>query len=370
VRPDVLGPRALNRALVARQMLLRRWTLPVADALEGLVGMQAQSPLAPYVGLWSRLEGFTPDSLSRMIEERKAVRVSLMRTTIHLVTARDCLALRPLLQIVQERGFHTGSPFAKRIKGVNLEALLAAGRAFLEQEPLTLAVLGTRLGARWPRRDAASLAYAVRYLVPLVQVPPRGIWGKGGLAKWAPVECWLGAELAAESRPDDMILRYLAAFGPASVQDIQAWCWLTRLNVAVERLRPRLRVFSSEEGIELFDLPDAPRPDPDLPAPPRFLPEYDNLMLSHSDRARVIERGYLERIFTRGAILVDGFVRGAWKIVRKGGEASLLIEPFESLRKSDAVALAEEGARLLAFAAGKQRAGEVRFVGAPLARST
>ena len=315
--PDRLGQRALNRALLERQMLLRHWKLAPAEALERLVGMQAQSPLAPYVGLWSRLAGFKPESLARLIEDRKAVRVSLMRTTIHLVTSRDCLALRCVLQAVQERGFHTGSPFAKRIKGVDLEAVMAAGRAFLEEQPQTLAALGRRLGTRWPKRDAASLAYAVRYLVPVVQVPPRGIWGKGGLAAWTTVESWLGSRVAVASAPDGMILRYLAAFGPASIRDIQAWCWLTRLNVPVGRLRPRLRVFRNEDGVELFDLPDAPRPDPDVPAPPRFLPEYDNLMLSHSDRTRVIADGYIGRIFTRGAFLVDGFVRGAWKIVRK-----------------------------------------------------
>ena len=190
--PDRLGQRALNRALLERQMLLRHWKLAPAEALERLVGMQAQSPLAPYVGLWSRLAGFEPESLARLIEDRKAVRVSLMRTTIHLVTSRDCLALRCVLQAVQERGFHTGSPFAKRIKGVDLEAVMAAGRAFLEEQPQTLAALGRRLGTRWPKRDAASLAYAVRYLVPVVQVPPRGIWGKGGLAAWTTVESWLG----------------------------------------------------------------------------------------------------------------------------------------------------------------------------------
>ncbi len=361
MRPDVLGRRALNRALLERQMLLRRRKLSAADAIERLVGMQAQSPLAPYVGLWSRLQGFRPDSLSRLIENRGAVRVSLMRTTIHLVTSRDCLTLRPVLQSVQERGFHTGSPFGKRIKGVDLPAVLAAGRELLEKRPQTLVALGKLLGARWSRRDAASLAYAVRYLVPVVQVPPRGIWGKGGVATWTTVESWLGAPLASDTEPDGMVLRYLAAFGPASVQDIQAWCWLTRMNASVERLRSRLRVFRNEDGVELFDLPHAPRPDPDVPAPPRFLPEYDNLMLSHSDRTRVIPNGYVERVFTRGAFLADGFVRGAWKIVRKGGIASLLIEPFEPLSKSDTSALAEEGASLLGFAAMDDERGEVRF---------
>ncbi len=360
--PDMLSRRALNRALLARQMLLQRRTLPAAEAIERLVGMQAQVPLAPYVGLWSRLDGFRPDELSRLIAERSAVRMSLMRTTLHLVTARDALTLRPLVQPVLERGLRTGSPFGRRLAGVDMEALLAAGRALLEERPRTIAALGKRLSERWPEYDPTSLAYAVRYLLPLVQVPPRGLWGAGGQATFTTVEAWLGRSLASDPSPEDMVLRYLAAFGPATIRDVQAWCWLTRLREVVERLRPQLLTFRDEQGNELFDLPDAPRPDPETPAPPRFLPEYDNALLSHVDRTRIIADEHRELVFTRGAVLLDGFVRGSWTIRRQRADATLLIAPFAPVSAQDRDALSDEGAALLVFAAGDAAARDIQFV--------
>ncbi len=359
---DVLSQRALNRALLARQLLLQRWTLPAAEAIERLVGMQAQAPLAPYVGLWARLNGFHPDELSRLIMDRRAVRTLLMRGTLHLVTDQDCLALRPVLQPVLERGFYSGSPFGRAIAGVDSAALMTVGRALVEEQPRTMAALGALLHEQWPEHDATSLAQGVRYLVPLVQVPPRGIWGAGGQATWTTLESWLGRPLASDTTLDWMVMRYLAAFGPATVRDIQAWCWLTRLRDVVERLRPQLRAFRDEHGNELFDLPDAPRPDPDTPVPPRFLPEYDNALLSHADRTRIIADDNRSRVFTKGAALVDGFVCGTWKMSRKRGSAILSIEPFGPLSKGDRDALAEEGAGLLTFAAGDAAARDIQFV--------
>ncbi len=348
---EVLSQRALNRALLARQMLLRREDVPVGEAIERLVGMQAQSPNAPYSGLWSRLEGFRPDDLSRLIVARSAVRGSLMRTTLHLVTARDYLTLRPLMHPVLERGLWSGSPFGKRINGIDVEGLLAMGRALLDERPRTVPELGALLAARWPEYDATALAQAVRYLLPAVQVPPRGVWGASGPAAFASVQSWLGRELDEAPSLDAVVLRYLAAYGPASVADVQAWCWLTRLREVVERLQPRLVCFQDERGAELFDLPDAPRPDLATVAPPRFLPEYDNALLSHAVRERIIADTYRERVFTRGALLVDGFVRGCWTIGRSRGAATLRVEAFEPLAGHERDAVAEEGEKLLAFAA-------------------
>lgn len=358
---DVISQRALNRALLARQMLLQRASIPATEAIQHLVGMQAQSPNAPYVGLWSRVENFQPAELSELINSRQAVRGSLMRTTLHLVTAKDFLTLRPVVQPVLERGFYTGSPFGRQLKDVDIAAVVAAGKTLLEERPLTTAELGKLLHERWPDSDAVSLAHAVRYILPVVQLPPRGIWGVGGQATWTTSETWLGASPGTDPTPDAMILRYLAAFGPATVKDIQAWCWLTRLREAVDRLRPQLVTFRDEHGAELFDLPNAPRPAAETPAAPRFLPEYDNLLLSHHDRRRVIADEYRERIFTKGALLVDGFTRGVWGVERQRQLATLHIEPFEALSDEDRAAVAEEGSRLLAFFAPDASATQVKF---------
>ena len=335
-------------------MLLRRQRLSAEDAIEHLVGMQAQAPTPPYVGLWTRLEGFHPDELARLILDRRAVRVALMRNTVHLVSARDCLKLRLLVQPVIDRGLYGNRTHRVGIEGVDIEALSAAGRTLLEERPRTARELGVLLQERWPEHDPASLARAIRHLVPLVQVPPRGIWGKSGSAAHTTAEAWLGHPLDQNPSLEEMVLRYLGAFGPATVKDVQTWSGLTRLGEVVERLRLRLRSFRDEHGRELFDLPDAPRPDPDAPSPPRFLPEFDNLILSHADRNRVIADEYRKAIASRNGMvpatfLIDGFVQGTWKTERTRGKATLVIEPFEALVKQDRGELAEEGERLIRF---------------------
>ena len=317
--------------------------MPVLDALEHLAGLQAQSPYAPYVGLWSRLADFATGDLAAAIEGREAVRIALMRSTIHLVTARDCLWLRPLVQAVIARS--TAGAWGKRLEGVDAAELADAARALLEDEPRTSRQVGTLLLERWPGSDADALGNAVRCHLALVQVPPRGIWGKGGVAAHTTVEAWLGSDLDPEPNVDDLVTRYLAAFGPASVNDVQAWSGIGRLREVVERLRPRLRAFRDENGVELFDLPDAPRPDPQTRAPVRFLPEYDNLFLSHADRTRVIAPEHREPLFTRGGFLVDGFLAGAWK----RDKAEIRVEPFVRLARTDRAAVDEEVERLRAF---------------------
>jgi hypothetical protein len=293
----------------------------------------------------------------------------MMRTTIHLLTARDWLALRPVLQVVQERGFASGSPFGRNLAGVDVSEVVAAGRALLDERPRAAAELAKLLKERWPDRDASSLSYAVRYLLPLVQIPPRGIWGRSGPPVLATAETWLGRPVGTETAPDEMILRYLAAFGPATIMDIQAWCWLTRLGPVVERLRNELRTFCDEHGRELFDVPDGPLPDPDTPAPPRFLPQYDNLLLSHKDRSRVfgesaawpVRADQITQVFAGGSILVDGFLHAGWRIQRDGDRVTLLVKPLRPSTKSERAAVADEGDRLLEFSAADATIRDVSF---------
>lgn len=361
---DVLSLRALNRALLDRQMLLRRAPVSVDDALERFVGLQAQAPNPPYLGLWTRLEGFRPEDLAQRIRDRRAVRLALMRSTLFLVTARDALRLRPVLDAELARW--ALSVHGKGVAGVDLAELAAAGRALAEEAPRTFQELGVLLAERWPQADRSALGNMVRNLVPLVQVPPRGVWGESGPAAHTTVDAWLGRPLDAETAPDALVMRYFAAFGPATVRDAQHWCGLKRLGPVVDRLRPRLRAFRDASGAELFDVPDAPRPDADTPAPARFLPEFDNGLLSHADRARIISEADRKRVFTvngiiRATFLVDGFVRGMWKIERDGDAAVLVISPFAPLAPADRAALEDEGGRLLRFAAEDAARRDVRF---------
>jgi len=347
--------------LLERQWLLRRRSAPVADAIEHLCGMQAQVPTSPYVGLWARLEGFRPEGLATLISNRRAVRIALMRSTIHLVSARDCLRLRPLFQAFLERALYAGTPFGRGIEGVDVAALVEAARKVLDERPRTLAELGTVLHQRWPDRDPASLAYAVRHLVPLVQVPPRGVWGRSGAARCATAETWLGRPVQAKPSLEKLILRYLAAFGPATVADVQAWSGLRALRPIVERLRPQLRSLTDAAGRELLDVPDGALPDPGTPAPPRFLPEYDNLLLAHADRTRVVSEKHRSVIGFR-TLLVDGLVRATWTVARQPAAATLTVECLTPLRKAERPAVEDEGTRLLAFLAPDAKKHEIRFV--------
>ena len=357
--------RALNRALLDRQLLLRHAKLAAIEAIEHLVGMQSQVPNSPYVGLWTRLDGFHPDELAELIVQRQAVRIALMRGTIHLVSARDCLALRPVLQPVLDRG--VTAALGSRRAEVDLEKFAAVGRALVEQQPRTFAELGKLLAKQWPDHDPSSLGIAIRALLPLVQVPPRGVWGASGPAAHTTAEVWLNSPLKPDRSPAGMVLRYLAAFGPAGVRDMQTWSGLTRLQEVVEQLRPELRSFRTDRGEEVFDLPGASRPDPDTPAPVRFLPEYDNCLRSHADRGHVVADDHRRLLFTgndspKPTFLVDGFVAGLWKISRQRTAATLLVEPFSPLSKADTATVTAEGVELLRFVAADAETHDVQFV--------
>jgi Winged helix DNA-binding domain len=356
---EPISRRALNRALLERQLLLRRASMPIAEAAEHLVGLQAQAAMPPYVALWSRLEGFDAHELGRLLTEREVVRLTLMRGTIHLVTARDALRLRPLVQVVAERGHQ--SAFGRRMGGVDPAELAAAVREELAGGPLAPRELARRLVAREIGDDIEAITNATRAYVPLVQLPPRGVWGAGGQVRYLPLETWTGRELEREPSLDDVVLRYLRAFGPASAQDAQTWCGLTRLGEVLERLRPRLVAFRDEDGRELFDVPDAPRPDPDVPAPVRFLGEFDNALLSHADRSRIVPGGPAMWMQADGrsvgSVLVDGMLRATWW--RDG--ATIAVRPTEALTTGERDAVEVEAHALARFLAPANERHEVRF---------
>jgi hypothetical protein len=362
---ETIERRELNRALLERQWLLRPVARTIGEAVEHLVGLQAQAAMPPYYALWSRLEGFDPRELGRMLTERELVRLTLMRATVHLVTVRDAIMLRPLLQRVIERN-HNGA-FGRRMGGADLEELAKVVRDSLGGEALTARELGTLLVERGVGTDVQAIGNAARVYVPLVQVPPRGVWGAGGQARYQPLETWTGRRLDGEPSIDQVVLRYLGAFGPASVMDAQNWSGLTKLKDVFERLRPRLLTFRDEQGKELFDLPDAPRPQPEEPAPVRFLGEYDNILLGHADRRRIIPADFpwpamlADGRFVNN-LLVDGILRATWWIERDGKRsATLAIRPFRRFTRAERGEVEVEAARMIDFAASDAKARDVRF---------
>ncbi len=364
-----LSLRALNRATLDRQFLLRRHPLTPRQAVRHLAGLQGQAPLAPYVGLWTRLSAFTPDGLSQLLTARTVVRAAVMRGTVHVVDAADFAAFRPLFGPLLAAVLDTN--FRRGLAGADPAEVAREAEELLTGRTLTRAQIGRALAARWPGADPMSLAYAATYLHPVVQVPPRGIWGKSAQATWTSAKAWLGgsqqagAEAVAETGEpvEQLTLRYLAAFGPATVADIQTWSGLTRLREVTGRLP--LRRLRGPDGAELLDLLDAPLPGQDAPAPPRFLPEYDNLLLSHADRRRVIPHARQPPLWpgngaTAGTVLIDGLWNALWKITRNDGSAVLTVTPFRALSASEEADITEEGARLLAFTSPRQ-VHDVRF---------
>ena len=346
---QVLTKRALNRALLDRQALLRRVDERALSMIERLVGMQAQTPGDPYLGLWSRIVDFAPEQLESLLLDRQAVRATtLLRTTIHLASARDALTMRPLLQPVAVRQWQY-SGFARALADLDIAEVVASGRDVLADGPLTASDIGTRLQDRWPTHDATALGYAVRFLVDLVQIPPRGLWRQRARPLLDTIEHWLGQPLASDPPIGDLVLRYLRAFGPATVGDIQVWSWLNGMREVVERLRPQLRTFRDDRGRELFDVPDGSLPDPDTPAPVRILPEFDNLILSHDDRTRVLDRKFGSGGWLRGSVLVDGFVAATWRTDRKADRATITVRPFAALPPNDRRSVEDEAELALRF---------------------
>lgn len=356
---ETLSLRSLNRATLARQLLLERRHVTALEVIDHLVGLNAQDPEPPYIGLWSRIIDFGSGDLERLLHGREVVRGSLLRGTQHIVTTDDYLWLRSLLHPMLER--LQRSAFGKTTAELGLADLMAAAESLIGTETMTRPELGRALAERWPGRDPVALARSIQFLMPVVHPPPDGTWEWRGKTPFLLASEWIGRPLVEEPSAERLVLRYLAAFGPAATRDIQAWSGLTRLRQVVDGLRSQLRVFRDEDGRELFDLPDAPRPGPDVSAPVRFLAPLDNVLLAYHDRRRIVTEEQRKHTFLEAAMSVDGFVRGLWRVRHDGDRATLIVRLFDPLTPDEEEQAVEEGARLLRFLAAKAHAHDIHF---------
>jgi hypothetical protein len=347
---ETLSLRALNRATLARQLLLARERVGAADAVERLGGLQAQEARPPFAALWTRLDGFAPDELRAALEARDVVRGTLMRGTLHLVSAADYRAFRSALQPALAQGLRA---LGERARGLDVDAVLAVARRLLQDGPRTFSELRASLLEAFPQVNERALGFAVRMQLPLVMVPTGDAWAFPSVARFTLADEWLGTKLA-EGSSEPLVRRHLAAFGPSTAADVQSWSGLKGIARVLAELRPELEVLEDERGRELFDLPGAPRPGADAEAPVRLLPEFDSLLLAHADRTRLVADEHRGKLVTRNlriraAFLVDGFVQGTWSTTRSGKAATLELAPFATLAKRVRQQLAEEAESMLRF---------------------
>jgi Winged helix DNA-binding domain len=361
----LLTLRDLNRATLARQMLLGRERVKPLRAIERLMGLQAQWPKPPHVGLWSRVEGFERADLLGLLRGREAVRATMMRGTLHVVSAKDYIAFRQPLQPMLTRG--TFAVLRERAKGIDVDEVAATARRCFAEGPRTFEQVREALARVHPKADHRAMAHIARLGVALVQVPTSvDAWGFPGAPEFALAESWLAENPHPSEKLDDLVLRYLAAFGPATAGDVQTWSGLQGVKETLEGLRPKLAVLRDERKRELYDLPKSPRPGPDAVAPAVFLPEFDNLVLAHTDRRRFVADRHRKRVYLPGlriaaTFLVDGFVAGTWSVERKKDAVTLSVEPFEPLTKKTQGDLAAEADGLVRFVEQSARSFDVRF---------
>ena len=352
--PDrVLSRRDLNRALLARQLLLERHPLTAVEAVDRLGGLQAQSTASPYLSLWTRLEGFQRDELTEALTRRRLVKALLQRGTLHVATPRQYWTImavrRRLAASLWPPSYEARLPAARIERIAELVLAELDGRELTLKEVQRLLEPHARAGVPptflWRRVQGHSY---------VVHVPPSGIWGYGGRGVYTAAA---GKVRGAPPEPvaafDRLVRAYLAAYGPATKQDVGQWAGVPRLTPIAESLeRLTVRTFRGEDGKVLYDLPRVALPDPETPAPPRLVPRFDNLVLSHADRSRILGEIPPSRIVTKNGlvhatILVDGFVVGTWQLER----GRVRLEPFRTLDAAVKRALKDEAERLEAFVA-------------------
>jgi hypothetical protein len=361
--PETLTDRQLNRATLARQWLLERADVRIPDAIAFLLGLQAQTSNGPYQGLWNRLKGFRQEDLTGLIKDKSLLRATTMRTTLHLHTAADMRRLRPVMQTVLDRTWTT--TFRRRVAMADPDAVHKRGIELLDEAPLTSGALGKRLAETWPDAEPLALAQLLHCRETLIQIPPTRVWGHGGPPLLSRIENWTGESLSDPIAPPDLVRRYLAAYGPASVTDMQSWSGLTKLAPAFEALKGELVEFTGTDGRTLYDLPDGPRPDPEIPAPVRFLPEYDNVWLGLADRYRIQPQLAKDRmVLVNGyiaAYTVDGFIAGNWTMNRQKDLLTITILPFRQLSGAEAAEVDAEARAVGAFLTDAKGGVEVEW---------
>jgi hypothetical protein len=352
VRRDFLTTRQLNRALLARQLLLERKHLSVRDAIHAVGGLQTQEPRDAFVALWSRLGTFQPEHLHAAALSREIVRATYMRGTIHTASADDYAAFRGLLQPMLERSLKSWRAFSG---GFAMHDLEPAARALMRDGALNAQQMGEALAAAFPDAHTKGLAHWIRTCIALIIVPTDDRWGYSRPPRFVPADQWLTQPLDKKPSITQLVLRCLSAIGPATSPDVRAWSGIGAITPALEQLRPQLMSFQDERGRELFDLPGAPRPHGDTPAPVRFLPEYDNTFLSHAERARIIPPEHAQRFVVSKngrrpcVALLDGFVRASWRITRQHDTATIQVTLFEKCANETVREISAEAEALLRF---------------------
>ncbi|EOM76089.1 winged helix DNA-binding domain-containing protein [Rhodococcus rhodnii] len=363
-----LSTRALGRATLARQFLLDRTDAPLAEVVERLAGLQAQAPIPPYWALWTRIRRFDPATLSEAIAARDVVRIASLRGTVFAMTVADAAFFRGFVGSLYDAEASGGSgPHAAGLAGIGKQQLAAVARELLSDGPVAASSLKDGLAERFPDRDPVDLLYGVRAALPLVQTPPRGLWGRPGGLTYCELRDWTGVDVHSRPAAEIAVRRYLAAFGPASPADMQAWCGLTGLREVFERMRDDLVVLRTESGGEVFDLPDAPRPGEDVAAPVRILAPFDNLILSHRDRTRLIDPQTRRYLMSRNGtvpatVLVGGRVAGVVNVESATkARAVATVGVFGRMRVRDRDRVAAEARRLLRFRFPDATDRDVRF---------